>query len=110
MWAAGWPARTCLVALVRLYRLTLGRAIGGRCRFYPSCSAYAEEAIRNVGVIRGSALVGWRVLRCSPLSAGGVDHPPQPPRWRRRSGPALYDNNILRADQGLHATRLGAGR
>jgi putative membrane protein insertion efficiency factor len=77
LWTAGWPARLSLVTLVRLYRLTLGQVIGGGCRFYPSCSSYAEQAIGELGAIRGTALTVWRVLRCSPLSRGGVDHPPK---------------------------------
>ncbi len=76
LWALGAPARLALLALVRLYRLTLSGMVGGNCRFYPSCSQYAEQAIRNVGAVRGSALAFWRVLRCSPLSKGGVDAPP----------------------------------
>jgi putative membrane protein insertion efficiency factor len=81
-WVLGWPARAALLVLIGSYRLTLGRVIGGACRFYPSCSAYAEAAIRQVGAVRGTALAVWRVLRCSPLSAGGVDHPPTGPRPR----------------------------
>jgi putative membrane protein insertion efficiency factor len=65
-----------LIVGIRLYRVTLGGMLGGQCRFHPSCSVYAEEAIRTVGATRGSALAIWRVLRCSPLSAGGVDYPP----------------------------------
>lgn len=79
-WALGWPARAALLVLIGSYRLTLGRVIGGACRFYPSCSAYAETAVRQVGSVRGTAFAVWRVLRCSPLSAGGVDHPPAG-RW-----------------------------
>lgn len=75
---AGAPVRMALIVCIRLYRLTLGRVLGGQCRFHPSCSVYAEHAIRGVGAARGSALAIWRVLRCSPLSAGGVDNPPEP--------------------------------
>jgi hypothetical protein len=75
-WTAGAPIRAALVLGIRAYRVTLGLAIGGQCRFYPSCSVYAEQAIRSRGAVRGSALAIWRILRCSPLSAGGVDHPP----------------------------------
>jgi putative membrane protein insertion efficiency factor len=88
MWMAGWPARMLLLALVGAYRLTLGQVLGGNCRFYPSCSRYSELAIREQGAVRGVALTLWRVLRCSPLTAGGVDYPP-----RRRLGP-LYDEVI----------------
>jgi uncharacterized protein len=85
LWVAGWPARLALLLLVRLYRVTLGQIVGGGCRFYPSCSAYAEQAIADRGVLRGAALAAWRILRCSPLSNGGVDYPP---------GSRLYDRNI----------------
>jgi putative membrane protein insertion efficiency factor len=76
LWLAGWPARFVLLSAVRLYRATLGPAVGARCRFYPSCSGYAERAIADQGAVRGLALAAWRVVRCSPLSKGGVDHPP----------------------------------
>ncbi len=85
MWIAGWPVRTTLLVLVRVYRVTLGQIVGGGCRFYPSCSAYAEQAIRDLGAVRGTALTVWRVLRCSPLSKGGVDYPPTA---------RMYDDNI----------------
>jgi putative membrane protein insertion efficiency factor len=77
LWAAGAPARFVALLPVRLYRVSVGQAVGGRCRFHPSCSDYAERAIREVGAVRGSALALWRVLRCSPLSRGGVDYPPR---------------------------------
>jgi len=76
LWRAGWPVRILLVALIRLYRVTLGAVLVSGCRFHPSCSVYAERAILSVGAVRGSLLALWRILRCSPLSAGGVDHPP----------------------------------
>lgn len=77
VWIAGWPVRFALLLFIRAYRLSLGYVIGGNCRFYPSCSAYAQEAVERCGAIRGSAVAVWRVLRCSPLSTGGVDPPPQ---------------------------------
>jgi uncharacterized protein len=76
LWVMGSPAREALLGLVVAYRATLGRFTAGRCRFHPSCSEYAMRAIRDVGALRGVALAAWRVARCSPLSAGGVDHPP----------------------------------
>jgi putative membrane protein insertion efficiency factor len=72
----GWPAREALLGVVVGYRATLGRFTAGRCRFYPSCSEYAMRAIQDAGALRGLALTAWRVARCSPLSGGGVDHPP----------------------------------
>jgi putative membrane protein insertion efficiency factor len=76
-WVAGWPARVALMALIRLYRLVFSGWLGGQCRFYPSCSRYAEEAIATHGAARGALLAGWRVLRCGPFTAGGVDHVPR---------------------------------
>jgi putative membrane protein insertion efficiency factor len=85
---AGWPVRSALLLVIRVYRLTLGYVIGGNCRFYPSCSAYSELAIARCGAVRGTALAVWRVLRCSPLSAGGVDRPP--------GGSDVYESIIQR--------------
>ena len=87
-WRAGAPLRLAELIAIRLYRLTLSQVFGGRCRFHPSCSEYAEQAVRELGALRGSALAMWRILRCSPLSAGGVDYPPARPR--------LYESLIHR--------------
>ncbi len=61
------------IALVQLYRHTLGLYVGGRCKYHPSCSQYAVDAVRAKGLVRGSALAGWRLLRCNPWSRGGFD-------------------------------------
>jgi putative membrane protein insertion efficiency factor len=79
LWVAGAPVRAGATGLIRLYQLTLGGLAVGRCRFYPSCSHYAVAAIRQCGVVRGLGLAAWRILRCSPLSKGGVDYPPEGP-------------------------------
>jgi uncharacterized protein len=65
-----------LVLLVRLYQVTLAGLLGGRCRFEPSCSRYAVEAIRAHGPLRGGAMAAWRILRCQPLCRGGFDPVP----------------------------------
>jgi len=75
-WAAGAPARLALVVLVKLYRVTLSGWLGGQCRFYPTCSHYAEDAIRIHGALKGSAMAAWRIARCGPFTDGGVDHVP----------------------------------
>ncbi|MBI4897814.1 MAG: membrane protein insertion efficiency factor YidD [Actinobacteria bacterium] len=62
------------LAPVHFYRRFVSPLIGPRCRYYPTCSSYALGAIRTYGVMRGSVLAAWRVLRCNPFSNGGVDH------------------------------------
>ncbi len=69
------PAARLWLVSVYLYRLTLAPFFGGACRFYPSCSEYSELAVRRHGVLRGLHLTAWRVLRCQPFSAGGLDFP-----------------------------------
>ena len=58
---------------VRLYRRVVSPLLGPRCRYYPSCSEYAVDAVREYGAARGFVLAGWRLLRCNPLSDGGLD-------------------------------------
>ena len=91
----GTPVRAGLVAAIRVYRWVLSPLFGGQCRFYPSCSDYAEDAIRAHGAVKGGALAAWRILRCQPFSRGGVDPVPGGP-GRQRAGPA-YDALIHRA-------------
>jgi putative membrane protein insertion efficiency factor len=66
------------VLLVRGYRLVLSplvpQTVGGRCKYHPSCSEYALDALREFGFVRGVILAGWRLLRCNPWSHGGVDY------------------------------------
>ena len=66
--------RALAIAPIRLYQLTVSPLFGQRCRYYPSCSEYAAQAIRRFGILRGLVLAGWRLLRCNPWSPGGVDH------------------------------------
>ncbi len=76
LWVIGAPFRAALIGAIKLYRATLSSSLGGQCRFYPSCSAYAEEAIRSHGAVRGSALAMWRIVRCGPFTSGGVERVP----------------------------------
>lgn len=71
-----------LIGLVRLYQLLVSPLLGQTCKYYPSCSAYAVGALREHGAVRGTGMAVWRVLRCNPWSAGGVDH--VPPRRDRQ--------------------------
>ena len=65
-----------LARLIRLYQVSLGLLIGGSCRFRPTCSAYAEEAILRHGSLRGSGLALRRILRCQPFGGYGEDPVP----------------------------------
>jgi putative membrane protein insertion efficiency factor len=65
-----------LLLLVRAYRLLLSPVLGPACRFAPTCSAYAEEAITRFGAVKGSALAVRRILRCHPFAAAGLDPVP----------------------------------
>jgi putative membrane protein insertion efficiency factor len=78
-----------LIAPIEAYRRWISPALPPRCRFYPSCSAYALEALRTHGPVAGMLLAGWRVMRCHPFHPGGYD-PVPPPRgavwpWTRRA-------------------------
>ncbi|MEX0650905.1 MAG: membrane protein insertion efficiency factor YidD [Actinomycetota bacterium] len=72
-WRAGAPARSTLILSIRLYRAVLSGWLGGQCRFSPTCSHYAEQAIREFGAVRGVGLAAWRVARCNPYGQGGID-------------------------------------
>ena len=65
--------RTLLVALIRLYQLTVSPLLPPACRFYPSCSQYALVAVRERGVLAGGWLALARLARCHPWNPGGVD-------------------------------------
>lgn len=69
------PARI-LTALIRWYQRSVSPMQGARCRFLPTCSQYAVEAITRHGALRGGAMAVWRILRCNPFSRGGYDPVP----------------------------------
>ncbi len=77
------PAVWLLSLPIRFYRRFISPMKPGCCRFTPTCSAYALEALREWGVIRGSALAIWRILRCNPFGKSGYD--PVPVNQRRRA-------------------------
>jgi putative membrane protein insertion efficiency factor len=80
-----------LLALISVYRRSISRLLPRRCRYEPTCSAYATEAIRRFGPLRGTGLAIWRLLRCNPFSDGGFD--PVPERFTLRNrpvDPAVY--------------------
>ena len=106
------PLARVAAGLVRAYQLVVSPWVTVSCKYYPSCSAYALEAVRTHGAIRGIRMAGWRFLRCNPWSRGGVDHVPP----RTRSGhtstasaaqhPALpVSNGPLRRSGSLRSSR-----
>jgi uncharacterized protein len=74
------PVRWLLLGLLRGYRLAISPLYGQVCRYHPSCSAYALDAVTTHGSLRGSWLTTRRLLRCHPWAAGGYD--PVPPRLK----------------------------
>jgi putative membrane protein insertion efficiency factor len=62
-----------ILAPIRLYQRFVSPALPRRCKYEPTCSAYAVDAIRELGVVKGSLLAGWRLVRCNPWSHGGWD-------------------------------------
>jgi uncharacterized protein len=62
-----------LLGLIGFYRRWISPGLAPRCRYHPTCSDYAVQAIRELGPLRGSIVAGWRLLRCNPLSDGGID-------------------------------------
>jgi uncharacterized protein len=79
--------RAALLAAVRFYQRAISPALPPRCRFYPSCSAYAAEAIERHGAGRGSWLALRRLVKCAPWHPGGVDPVPEPRRGRHPGTP-----------------------
>ena len=76
--------RYVVLKMIKLYQKTLSFDHGlpsklypqGYCRFHPTCSEYGYKCIERRGLIKGSVLTGWRILRCNPFNSGGVDEPP----------------------------------
>lgn len=67
------PLRRVIVAPIRLYQVVISPALPRRCKYEPTCSRYAVQAIGRYGILRGLVLAGWRLLRCNPWSHGGFD-------------------------------------
>jgi putative membrane protein insertion efficiency factor len=65
--------RALVILPIRAYQRLISPAFGSRCKYYPSCSEYAVQAVRRFGILRGLVLGGWRLLRCNPWSHGGFD-------------------------------------
>ena len=87
--------REAFLLPLHAYRWLISPNLKPRCRYYPSCSSYAVQAVRELGVIRGTILAAWRVVRCNPWSPGGVDE--------------LADRRLFRDRRSRARTRLSTG-
>jgi putative membrane protein insertion efficiency factor len=85
--------KAVLLLLLRGYKLGVSPFLGQNCRFYPSCSDYAAEAVREYGALKGGALAAKRLCKCHPWHPGGVD--PVPPRSQESS--AAHDCGCSRS-------------
>jgi putative membrane protein insertion efficiency factor len=79
--------KALVLAPLKLYRRFISPALPPRCKYHPSCSAYAVQAIERFGILRGLVLAGWRVLRCNPWSHGGYDPPEAQTLFKDRAAP-----------------------
>lgn len=80
-----------MLALIRGYQLTFSALMGKQCRFYPSCSHYAADAIRHYGALRGGFMGARRILRCHPWNPGGYDPVPPPDFYSEKDGNCAID-------------------
>jgi uncharacterized protein len=92
-----------LLLPLRFYSRVISPALPARCRYYPTCSAYAEQAVRTHGVLKGATLAAWRLVRCNPFSRGGVDEVPPPGRWRADPASATPPGRDGAHTHGSHA-------
>ncbi|MEA2294378.1 MAG: uncharacterized protein QOE86_2017 [Solirubrobacteraceae bacterium] len=77
-----------VLAPIRFYARVISPALPPRCKYHPSCSAYAVQAVERYGILRGLVLAGWRLLRCNPFSHGGYDPPEAQTVFRDRPRPS----------------------
>jgi uncharacterized protein len=71
-----------LIATIFIYQKTISPLLGERCRYWPSCSRYAVESLQTHNLFKAIILSSWRIVRCNPLSDGGLDPVPAKGKWR----------------------------
>jgi putative membrane protein insertion efficiency factor len=81
-------ARRVAIAPIRFYMRVISPALPRRCKYEPTCSLYAVQAIRRFGILRGLVLAAWRLLRCNPFSLGGFDPVEAQSLFRPRTAPS----------------------
>lgn len=82
-----------MIWLIRGYKRFISPLLGDNCRFYPTCSVYAMQALEVHGVFKGTLLAIWRILRCNPFGKGGVDPVPPKGRWKNDPPPQAEDGD-----------------
>ncbi|MDO4665662.1 MAG: membrane protein insertion efficiency factor YidD [Actinomycetaceae bacterium] len=88
--------KALFLLLINGYRRWISPLVGPRCKYYPTCSTYAVEAIETHGALKGLVLTLWRLARCNPWSTGGIDHVPLVGHWE--AGPSrIFSDDDLRA-------------
>jgi len=106
--------KTPLLLLLRAYKLGVSPFLGQNCRFYPSCSDYAAEAVRVHGALKGSLLAGKRLCKCHPWHPGGLDLVPGSPEARAhamaQSGGACSSDSSCSSNSPIPSTQPGAAR
>ena len=90
--------RTIALAPIRFYMRFISPLTPRHCKYLPTCSEYAVHAVRDYGVLRGFVLAGWRLLRCNPWSAGGIDHVPAKGQLWHRHAADLPATDIATTD------------
>ncbi len=85
--------KTLLLFLLRGYQFAISPMLGQNCRFYPSCSDYAVDAIREYGACHGSLMAGKRLCKCHPWHAGGVDIVPPNPKKQTSAATSVADHS-----------------
>jgi putative membrane protein insertion efficiency factor len=93
------PVKALFVGLIRFYQVVVSPSIPSRCKYYPSCSQYALDAVREHGAARGLILAVWRVLRCNPLSYGGYDPVSKQRLFRARVAEGAAVDAMSQADE-----------
>ncbi|OKL50564.1 membrane protein insertion efficiency factor YidD [Boudabousia marimammalium] len=95
--------RTWALAPIRFYQRFISPGLPRRCKYHPTCSAYAVEAITTHGAIKGILLGTWRILRCNPYSSGGLDYVPPQGRWKADPAPTYEELVALHDQQMKHS-------
>jgi putative membrane protein insertion efficiency factor len=86
-----------LLAPIRAYQRLISPALPRRCKYEPTCSAYAAQAIRELGIVRGTIVAAWRLARCNPFSHGGYDPVEARTLFRKRRGQAATERGGVSA-------------